>query len=258
MIGSAPMAHTRVLAISALKGGVGKTTTAVNLAAASAKRGRRILLVDLDPQGGVGTSLGLAPETGTGEWLSGESELDAVVVRGARPGLDVVPAGTALAAAEEDLRSKGLEKRRARLARRLADAAGEGWDAVILDCPPASSLLLENAYRAADELVLPAKLDYLSLPALERTRAFAFAANATREKPLKIDGVLPTFYDLRTHVSNDVLETLRERFRKILTPIRINAALAEAPAEGKTIYDFDGSARGAVDYLLLAEELRLG
>ena len=141
---------------------------------------------------------------------------------------------------------------------RVGDVAEDGYDAVILDCPPAASLLLENAYRAADEVVLPAKLDYLSLPALERTRVYVSEANAGREKPLRIDGVLPTFYDLRTHVSNDVLDSLREKFRKILTPIRINAALAEAPSLGRTIYDFDGSARGAVDYLLLAEELKLG
>jgi chromosome partitioning protein len=179
-------------------------------------------------------------------------------VREARPGLDVVPAGAALTAAEDDLRDKGPEKRRSRLARRLAEEALADYDAVILDCSPTAGLLLENAYRAADEVVIPAKLDYLSLPALERTRAFVTSANATREKPLKIAGVLPTFYDLRTHVSNDVLETLREKFKKILTPIRINAALAEAPSQAKTIYDFDGSARGAVDYLLLAEELKLG
>jgi len=252
------MARRRVIAISALKGGVGKTTTAVNLSAASVKRGRRVLLVDMDPQGGVAASLGLSAEKGTGEWLLGDADLADVVVTDARPGLDVVPAGPSLQSAEHALHEKGHEKRRTRLARRLEQAGDDGWDAVVLDCPPAASLLLDNAYRAADEIVLPAKLDYLSLPALEKTRAFVAEANESREKPLKVDGVLPTFYDLRTHVSEDVLESLREKFRKILTPIRINAALAEAPSAGKTIYEFDGSARGAVDYLLLAEDLKLG
>lgn len=255
------MHRRRVLAISALKGGVGKTTTAVNLAAAAARRGRNVLLVDLDPQGSVGTSLGLAADdrlAGAGEWLLGDAKFDEAVVRSARPGLDVLPAGSELHAAEERLAEKGREKRRGRLARRLAEIVNEAYDVVILDCPPSATLVLENAYVAADEVVLPAKLEYLSLPALERTRSFSASLEGSREKPLKIAGILPTFYDLRTHVSNDVLETLRERFKKILSPIRINAALAEAPSVGKTIFEFDGSARGAVDYFLLAEDLRLG
>jgi chromosome partitioning protein len=247
----------RVLAISALKGGVGKTTTAVNLAAASARAGRRVLLLDLDPQGSVATAVGVDGERGVDAWLTGDVRFSELVVPETRPNLDVLPAGNALLAAEDELRAKGKEKRLHRLARRLADVEDEGYEVVILDCPPSATLLLENAYVAADEIVLPAKLDYLSLPALEKTRAFAKEHDALREKPLKVDGILPTFYDLRTHVSADVLDALREKFSRILTPIRINAALAEAPSAGKTIFEFDGSARGAVDYALLAEDLKL-
>lgn len=248
----------RVLAISALKGGVGKTTTAVNLAAAAARAGRRTLLVDADPQGSVGTSLGLAPEArGLAAWLAKDAAFDASVVRGARPDLDVLPAGERLLDVEDLFREKGREKRRTRLAKRFLALGEEGYEVVVLDCPPAASLLLENIYHLADELILPAKLDFLSLPALEKTRLFAKEANAHREKPIRIDGVLPTFYDLRTAVSTELLETLRERFTKILSPIRINVALAEAPSVGKTIFEFDGSSRGAVDYALLAEDLRL-
>lgn len=251
------MRKRRVLAISSLKGGVGKTTTAVNLAAAAARAGRHVLLVDVDPQGSVAPSLGLSPERGIGDWLVGGASFAETVVHDARPGLDVVAAGGDLIAAEEHLREKGKEKRRHRLERRLSEIENDGYDAVVLDCPPGVSLLLENAYLAADELVLPAKLDYLSLPALDRTRSYAQALDAGREKRIKIDGILPTFYDLRTHVSEDVLSALRERFSKILTPIRINASLAEAPSQGKTIFEFDGSARGSVDYALLAEDLKL-
>jgi chromosome partitioning protein len=250
----------RVLAISALKGGVGKTTTAVNLAAAAARAGRRVLLVDVDPQGSVAPSLGVEPESGLDLWLSGDLAFDEVVLREARPGLDVVTAGERLLDAEEHLREKGKEKRKHRLGRRLEEIAAKGkdeYELVVLDCPPSVSLLLENAYLAADEIVLPAKLDYLSLPALDKTRAYAKALDAEREKPLRIAGILPTFYDLRTHVSDDVLDALRDKFSKILSPIRINAALAEAPSQGKTIFEFDGSARGAVDYALLAEDLKL-
>ena len=109
--------------------------------------------------------------------------------------------------------------------------------------PPSVSLLLENAWFAAHELVLPAKLDPLSLPALERTKHFVAAIDADRPKPLRIDGVLPTFYDLRTRVSDETLDAIREKFTKILTPIRINAALAE-PRTGKTIYELDPRREG--------------
>jgi len=247
----------RVLAVSALKGGVGKTTTAVNLAAACARAGRKVLLLDVDPQGSLGSSLGLASEHGLDAWLAGDLPFDQVVTRQRRPGLDVVTAGPELLATEDRLREKGKEKRRHRLERRLLDLEHEGYDVILFDCPPSASLLLENAYFAADELILPAKLDPLSLPALEKTRQFARSVDAERPRPLKIAGVLPTFYDLRTHVSEDTLAAIRERFTKILSPIRINAALAEAPSFGKTIYELDGSARGAVDYALLAEDLGL-
>ncbi len=248
----------RVLAVSALKGGVGKTTTAVNLAAAAARAGRRTLLVDADPQGSVGMSLGLAAEArGLAAWIAKDAAFDESVVRGARKNLDVLPAGERLLDVEDLFREKGREKRRTRLAKRFEALESEDYEVVILDCPPAASLLLENVYHAVDELILPAKLDFLSLPALEKTRLFVKEANASREKPLRIAGVLPTFYDLRTTVSTELLDTLRERFTKILSPIRINVALAEAPSVGKTIFEFDGSSRGAVDHALLAEDLKL-
>jgi len=247
----------RILAVSALKGGVGKTTTAVNLAAACARAGRKVLLVDVDPQGCAGVAMGLGGETGLDAWLVGEAAFGDVVVRESRPNLDVLVAGARLLAAEDQLREKGKEKRRHRLERRLGDLDDESWDIVLLDCPPSASLLLENAWFASHELILPARLDPLSLPALERTKRFVAAIDVDRQRPLRIDGVLPTFYDLRTRVSDETLDAIRETYTRILTPIRINSALAEAPRTGKTIYELDPSARGAVDYALLAEDLGL-
>ncbi|MBK9090271.1 MAG: ParA family protein [Holophagales bacterium] len=251
------MRKRRILAISALKGGVGKTTTAVSLAAACARAGRRVLLVDVDPQGCVGASIGLDGETGLDAWLVGEAAFEDVVARENRQNLDVVVAGARLLAAEDQLREKGKEKRRHRLERRLGELDGEAYDVVLLDCPPSASLLLENAWFAAHELVLPAKLEPLSLPALERTKRFVAAIDAGRPRPLRIDGVLPDL--LRPEDSRVGRDTRRDprEVHEDPDPIRINSALAEAPRTGKTIYELDPGARGAVDYALLAEDLGL-
>ena len=248
----------RVLAVWALKGGVGKTTTAVNLSAAAARRGRRVLLIDTDPQGSVAAALGVLPEGGLDSWLGGERDFEEVVLTAARPGLDVVASGDRLLETEESLRQKGPEKRRSRLAKRLADLPVGRYDVVILDTPPSATLLLANALEAASEVVLPAKLDPLSVPALERSRRHLEELPPRGERTRRVLGVLPTFHDLRTRVSEEVLLDLRERFRKVLTPIRINADLAVAPSLGQTIFDWDPWSRGAVDYALLAEEVGLG
>lgn len=247
----------RVIAVTTLKGGVGKTTTAVNLAAAAARAGRRTLLLDVDPQGGVATSLGLSAKRGLDAWILGDASFEEVVLESGRENLHVVPAGNGLLRAEEALHEKGKEKRKNRLAKRLSDDATAGYELVLFDCPPAASLLLQNAFRAADELILPAKLDFLSLPALERTGVFAREQGEDRGRPLKIAGILPTFHDLRIAVSDMLLETLRGRFTRILSPIRINVDLAEAPSAGKTVFEWDPTSRGAVDYALLAEDLKL-
>ena len=161
------------------------------------------------------------------------------------------------AAAEAALREKGKEKRRTRLVKRLASLPAEAADLIVIDTPPSASLLLENVLHAVDEVVVPGKLDPLSIPALERTRTLLHDVERERGRPLRLAGVVATFHDMRTKLSPAVLEDLRARFSRVLGPIRIHSGLAHAPSLGQTIFEFDPGSRGAVDYALLAEELGL-
>ena len=252
------MRKRRILAISALKGGIGKTTTAVNLAAACARAGRRVLLVDVDPQGCAGVAIGLDNETGLDAWLVGEAAFEDVVVRENRPNLDVVVAGARLLAAEDQLREKGKEKRRHRLERRL-------WQTSTAKPTTSSSSTARRPHRSSSRMPGSLPTSWSCPPSSTRSRcppsrerrASWRRSMRTGRGHCGLTACSPTFYDLRTRVSDETLDAIRERFTKILTPIRINAALAEAPRTGKTIYELDPSSRGAVDYALLAEDLGL-
>ncbi len=246
---------TRVLAVSSLKGGTGKTTTAVNLADALARSGARVLLVDLDPQGSVAASLGLVVDGRTTADLLDDDVPPRKCLVSARPGLDVIPADDRLARTEIHLAR--LDSGRDLVLRRRLAEFDERFDFVLLDGPPSYSVLNRNALRYASELVIPVAADFLSLEGLRQTVA-SVRKIVDKGADIRILGVLPTFFDGRLRATRETIDAIRADYRRVLSPIRTNTALAEAPAHGKTIFEWDRSSPGAVDYALLAEQVLEG
>jgi chromosome partitioning protein len=240
--------RARRIAILNQKGGTGKTTTAVNLAAGLAERENDVLLVDTDAQGNVGVSLGVA----------GEISLYHVLVDGADPGessvpvrqhLDVITSDSTLAAAEiwlarqhTDLRSKMLTKRL------TAMQLSRRYDYVIIDCGPSLNLLNQNALSYVDEVIIPVTCDYLALVGVKQVLRTIKDVERHLGHAVRVSAVLPTFYDGRTRLAREVLETLQGHFKtKCLEPIRLNTRLAEAPSHKKTIFEYAPESHGAAD-----------
>jgi chromosome partitioning protein len=233
------------LAIFNHKGGTGKTTTSVTLAAGLAARGLRVLLVDTDSQGNVGVSLGVKPEKTLYHVLvMGLRPADAAVQ--VRPNLDVIVANETLAAAE--LYLAGRQNRDRILRERLAPAF-EAYDAVVIDCSPSLSLMNQNALVAADGIVVPVACDFLSLVGVRQVIKTVKNVNSLLRHPVQITGVLPTFYDARARICRDAVDALHEHFGdRVLAPIRSATRLKEAPAQGKTIFELSPESNAAEDY----------
>lgn len=241
--------RARRIAILNHKGGTGKTTTAVNLAAGVAERGHRVLLIDTDAQGNVGVCLG----------VSGERSLYHVLVDGVDPvdvavpirkKLDVVTSNASLAAAEIWLAHQTPAERSRILTRRLnLMQVSRRYDYVIVDCGPSLNLLNQNALSYVDEVVIPVTCDYLALVGVKQVLRTIREVERHLHHAVRISGVLPTFYDARTRLSQEVLDTLRGHFKaKCLRPIRQNTRLAEAPSRRKTIFEHAPHSHGAEDY----------
>lgn len=242
----------RVLAVFNHKGGTGKTTTAVSVAAGLAARGSRVLLVDTDGQGNVGASLALAPERSLYHVLvMGLPVADAVV--SARPGLDVLPANETLAAAE--LYLAGRRQRDRVLAERLAPAR-ERYDFVIVDCSPSLSLMNQNALVFADSVLCPVACDYLSLIGVRQVLRTIRQVNRLLGHKVALWGVLPTQFDARARICHEALATLREHFgERCLPPVRQTIKVKEAPAEGKTLFEYAPESSAACDYDRVVDQL---
>ena len=247
----------RIIAIASQKGGVGKTTTAINLAACIAQESRSVLIVDIDPQSNATSGLGINGNTqphSVYEALIGQAEFSDCIVPTALASLDIIPAGQRLSGAEVEL--VGMMARETRLKSGLAPLRSR-YDYVFLDCPPSLGLLTVNALTASDSVLIPLQCEYLALEGLTSLLSSIRLVQDHLNPGLRIEGVLLTMYDARLNLSQQVADEARKFFaeRVYKTAIPRNVRLSEAPSFGKPIVLYDPNSSGADSYRELAKEV---
>lgn len=249
------LAAPKRLAVFNHKGGTGKTTTTVSIAAGLAMKGYKVLLVDTDSQGNVGVSLGVKAERTLYHVLVMGLKPQDVAVK-VRENLDLVPSNETLAAAE--LYLAGRQNRDRILRDRLAAAASH-YDVIILDCSPSLSLLNQNALVFAEGILVPVACDFLSLVGVRQVIKTVKNVNSLLHHPVQIYGVLPTFYDARARICRDAWGTMKEHFGdRCFQPVRATTKIKEAPAQGKTIFEYAPDSHAASDYQRVVERLVTG
>ncbi|NCV44208.1 MAG: ParA family protein [Actinobacteria bacterium] len=255
---------TRIFTVANQKGGVGKTTSAVNIAAALAMGGLRTLVIDLDPQGNASTAFGVQRDEVNGMYEVIIKDLpvkDAALKVPGYPALEIIPATQSLANAEVEL--VPLVARELRLKRALTNylnenaARGERFDYVIIDCPPSLGLLTINALVAADELLIPIQCEYYSLEGLTLLLHTVTLIQEHLNQNLKLTTIVLTMYDGRTRLANDVAEEIRKHYPNELIDIPIPRAVrvSEAPSYGQTVMTYDPGSNGADAYARVAREI---
>ena len=251
-------APARVVAFVNQKGGVGKTTSTVNIAAVLAGQGDRVLVIDIDPQGNATSSFGVekqALEVTLYDALMGDLDADEAIIHDARERIDLLPATPMLAGAEVELVDR--DRREKRLADAIATVR-DRYDVILIDSPPSLGLLTVNALTAADAVVIPVQCEYLALEGVSQVLSTIDRIRRSLNPDLELIGVLMTMYDGRTRLSGHVVDEVRRFFPDHLFSAVIprSVRLAEAPSFGQVIGEYDPSSRGATAYAEVAGELR--
>jgi chromosome partitioning protein len=249
----------KIIAIANQKGGVGKTTTAINLAASLGVLDKKVLLIDADPQANATSGLGLdvdSIENGTYQLLEQAVRAKDLIVRTESPNLDIIPAHIDLVAIEIELID--VDQREYQMKQALVSIK-DNYDYIIIDCAPSLGLLTLNALTASDSVLIPIQCEYFAIEGLGKLLNTIKSVQKIHNPDLDIEGLLLTMYDSRLRLSNQVVEEVNQHFEGLTfkTIIQRNVRLSEAPSYGESIISFDASSKGSENYLSLANELIL-
>lgn len=247
----------RTIAIANQKGGVGKTTTAINLSACLAEKGKKVLAVDMDPQGNMTSGLGVdkdSVENTIYNLIIGEAKMEEVLIKDVLENLDIIPTNIDLSGAEIELLD--IEEKEY-IVRNEIDKIKDNYDFIIIDCPPSLSMLTINAMTTADSVLVPIQCEYYALEGLSQLIHTVELVRDRLNPKLTIEGVVFTMYDARTNLSLQVVENVKDNLEQTIykTIIPRNIRLAEAPSYGIPINKYDPKSAGAESYLRLADEV---
>ena len=248
---------SKIIALANQKGGVGKTTSTINIGAFLAEMNLKILIIDIDPQGNSGSGLGLdimSVKTNMYDWLLDRADASSAIQKTNIANLEIIPSNIDLSGLEVDLRDAPEKDY---VLKKKLDALKNQYDFILIDCPPSLGLLTINALTSADTVLIPLQCEYFALEGLSQLLRIIKLVQEKMNTELKIEGVLLTMYDSRTKLSAQVVQDVREHFGKDVYEIIIprNVKLSEAPSFGEPIGIYDGSSAGAIAYRKLSKEI---